>query len=281
MTKNNKKDNSLEMLHEVQIEILDEIVRICKKYNLVYYLVGGTLIGAVRHKGFIPWDDDLDIGMPRKDYEKFIKVAKDELKSKYYLHDISTDKKYWQCFLKIRKNNTLFDETMIEDIETHKGIFIDIFPYDNLEKKNIFYKIKWSILRNLFDFSLYYRGIFKKDRINHFIFCKLFSIFRLNTILKFCDKLMQSCKNENSKYLVSYNGCYGKEKETMERNWILPTKKIKFENKMYSCPNDCDAVLTHVYGDYMKLPPKEKRVTHLPKQIIFDEKELKNENIKN
>ena len=273
--KNNKKKiekTQLDELHDVQVEILDEIVRICENNHITYYLVGGTLLGAVRHEGFIPWDDDLDIGMPRNDYEKFKKICKNELNKKYYLQDISTDKKYWQNFLKIRKNNTLFDETMIENIETHKGIFVDIFPYDNLNKFDTFFNIKWSIIKNLSEFCLYYSGIFNKDRVNHFRFCKLFRVFGMRNILKLCNLFMKSLKNENSKYLVSYAGSYPKEKETMKREWIFPTKKIKFENKMYNCPNNSDMVLKTVYGDYMKLPPKEKRITHLPKKILFDMK---------
>jgi len=276
-TKKVQKNNELNQLHNTQIEILDEIVRICEKHKLTYYLVGGTLLGAVRHKGFIPWDDDLDIGMPRKNYEKLKKICKKELNKNYYLQDISTDKEYWQCFLKIRKNNTLFDETMIENIDTHKGIFIDIFPYDNLDKIGFIYKCKWSIFQNLLNFSLYYRGILKKDRVNHKFLCKLCSVFGMNNILKFCTSWMKKYKNEDSKYLVVYPGSYGTERERFEREWILPTKKIEFENKMYSCPNNIDAVLKNVYGDYMKLPPVEKRVTHLPKKIIFNTKEEKNE----
>lgn len=265
----------LKQLHEVQVEILDEVVRICEKYKLNYFLVGGTLIGAVRHKGYIPWDDDLDIAMPRLDYDKFIKVAPHELNKNYILQDIKTDKTYWQNFSKIRKNNTLFDETMIENIETHKGIFVDIFPLDNLNNNKFFYKIKWSILYNLRFFCLYYRGIIDKKSVNHFNICKLFSIFRMRPILKFCDFFMKLNKNENSKYLSSYAGSYFRLKECFKREWFFPASKIEFEGKKYSCPNNSDALLTHVYGDYMKLPPKEKRVTHLPKKIIFDVKEEK------
>ena len=265
-----KKDNVLDKLHSVQIEILDEIVGICDKHNLTYFLIGGTLLGAVRHKGFIPWDDDLDIAMPREDYEKFLKIAKTELDKKYYLHDISIDKNYWQPFIKIRKNNTLFDEKMIDNIETHKGIFVDVFPFDNLKRDGILLKIKWSILKNLLRFCLYYRGILKKENVNHFGFCKIFSIFGMKNILKFCDRYMKNLKNKNSKYIIDYNGMY---KKVFEKEWFLPTKKIKFENKLYSCPNDNHKVLEKIYGDYMQIPPVEKRITHLPKKIIFDTKE--------
>lgn len=270
-----KKNNELSELHNVHVEILDEVVRICEKHKLTYFLVAGTLLGAVRHKGFIPWDDDLDIGMPRQDYDKFIKIAASELNKKYFMHNIFSDKGYWLNFTKIRKNNTLFDETMIENIEAHKGIFIDIFPLDNLNNNKFLFKIKWSILANLRMFSLYYRGVYDKNAINHKFTCKIFSVFGSHKLLKFCDWFMSLNKNTKSKYLVSYGGIYSRHKENFERQWFFPTNKIEFEGKMYSCPNNPDALLTHIYGDYMKLPPKEKRVTHLPKQILFDLKKGK------
>lgn len=270
----NRGNNNLEKLHLVQVEILDEIVRICDKHNLTYFLVYGTLLGAVRHGYFIPWDDDLDIGMPRKDYDKFIEIAKTELNDKYYLQDISTDDKYWQNFLKIRKNNTLFDETMLENIETHKGIFVDIFPFDNLKSDGFFFNIKWSILKNLFNFCLYYRGIYKKEYVNHFNFCKIFSIFKMKNILKFCYKYMKSSENKETKYFAEFAS---EEKVFYNKEWILPVKEIKFGDKIYNCPNNNDMFLKTLYGDYMKLPPVEKRVTHLPKKIIFNTKEEENE----
>lgn len=275
----NKKvsDEQLKSLHKVQIEILDEVVRICKKHNITYFLIGGTLLGATRHNGFIPWDDDLDVAMLRKDYEKFIDIAKTELDKKYYLQDISTDKKYWQNFAKIRKNNTLFDEKMIENIDTHKGIFVDIFPLDNLTKINIFYKIKWSIIKNLSSFCLYYRGIYTKEQVNHYYLCKLFSIIGMKNILKMCNFIMKMDLNKETQFLVSYGGSYSREKEVYRKEWFFPVSKIKFENKTYTCPNNNDAILSQVYGDYMKLPPVEKRVTHLPNKIIFDLKEDGNE----
>ena len=265
----------LKQLHEVQVEILDEVVRICEKYKLNYFLVGGTLIGAVRHKGYIPWDDDLDIAMPRLDYDKFIKVAPQELDKKYYMHNIFSDKDYWLSFTKIRKNNTLFDETMIENIESHKGIFLDIFPLDNLNNNKFLFKIKWSILYNIRYFCLYYRGVYDRSYINHYLTCKIFSIFKSYKLLNFSNWFMKLNKNNKSKYLVSYPGSYTRLKECFERDWFFPAGKIEFEGKMYNCPNNPDALLTHVYGDYMQLPPKEKRVTHLPKKILFDVKEGK------
>ena len=121
----------LRRLQLTEKEILDEIVRICEANQLSYYLIGGTLLGAVRHKGFIPWDDDLDIVMPRTDYDQFCKLCiNGALREEYYLHSIETDPEYWLIFAKVRKNNTLFNEKNIACIEAPKGIYVDIFPLD-------------------------------------------------------------------------------------------------------------------------------------------------------
>jgi lipopolysaccharide cholinephosphotransferase len=143
--------NELKNLQNVQLEILDEIVRICNKYDIPYFFIGGTLLGAVRHKGFIPWDDDIDIGMLRKDYNKFIKLCKDELKSEYYLQCSETYPQHWLSFAKIRKNNTLFIES--EGLpfrgNDHRGIFVDIFPYDYVSKNKNIQKIQYSLNRKI------------------------------------------------------------------------------------------------------------------------------------
>ena len=113
-------DETLSQLHEVQIEILDEFVKICEKHQLSYSLVGGTLLGAIRHKGFIPWDDDIDVGLLREDYDKFIKIAKEELSDKYYLDCFEYNKDYYLPFAKIKKNNTIFNEHLSRNYKNNK-----------------------------------------------------------------------------------------------------------------------------------------------------------------
>ncbi len=125
-------DETLNKLHETLIELLDEFVRICKKHNLKYTLVAGTVLGAVRHSGFIPWDDDIDVGMLRPDYEKFLEVAPKELKDKYILDCFEQNKDYHLSFAKIKKNGTIFDEEAAHHMNNHKGIFLDVFPLDNV-----------------------------------------------------------------------------------------------------------------------------------------------------
>lgn len=123
---------AIKKVREVQIELLDIIDEICKKHNIKYQLFAGTLLGAVRHKGFIPWDDDVDICMMREDYIKFLQVAPNEINNcLYYIQTPYNDKSPF-AFTKFRKNNTLFVEQRIDNYNSHQGIFIDIFQFDNV-----------------------------------------------------------------------------------------------------------------------------------------------------
>ena len=126
------KNDDLNKLHKVQIEILEEIIRVCDKFSIKWFAAYGTLIGAIRHSGYIPWDDDIDIGMPREDYDKFLRVAPVELNNGFTLSHYTVDKKVPHYFAKVRKDNTLFVEESSKKIEMHHGIFVDIFPYDKV-----------------------------------------------------------------------------------------------------------------------------------------------------
>ena len=147
----------LQKMQEVELDLFKAFIEVCEKLQLKYYLLGGTLLGAVRHKGFIPWDDDIDVGMPRKDYEIFIQKAQDLLPEHYFVQNCYTDGKLPMAFCKIRNSNTTFIETSVKDFKINHGIFIDIFPLDyypqDKKKKKQFYKKKlwWDrIIRKKF-----------------------------------------------------------------------------------------------------------------------------------
>ena len=150
----NENKEYLNKLHAELLIIMDEIDRVCKKNNLRYYLVGGSLLGAVRHKGFIPWDDDLDIAMPREDLNKLLEISASVLSPNYYVKWYQDDPRYWNPFPKICKRGTLFDENKEEWEKT--GLFIDIFPLD---------------LSPAYCKNLYYRKVISK-KINGFIKAK-------------------------------------------------------------------------------------------------------------
>ncbi len=247
------KQEILEKLWEHELKILDEIDRICKKHDITYFIMWGTLLGAVRHKGFIPWDDDVDISMPIKDYKKFLKVAQKELSEEFFLQTSKTDRYHPAYFAKVRLNNTAFYSKEDNNPKKHHGIFVDIFPlYNYNASPSIFLKI-----RRLIGNKLTVAVIGKRENSkagNHFL--KLLPdglLYRLRDIFR----------NTKGKQFYSGGCCF-------ERDDFLPAVNIEFCEKMYPAPNKYDKVLRILYGDYMQLPPKDKQVAHNPGRISFD-----------
>lgn len=273
----------IKKLHEVQVEILDEIDKICKENNINYFLVAGTLLGAVRHKGFIPWDDDVDIGMLREDYNKFKELClnSDVLNKKYFLHSLETDENYWLPFMKVRKNNTTFGEKFIKHLDTHKGIFVDIFPYDNVKyENNFFQKIRSFFILNIEDAVLCKHGIKKINKCRRKWIVKILMLLPLKLLHKFQNCLFKIKSNKKTKYIVCFVAGGNPVDETLLRDKVFPINEVEFEGKMYPAIKDYDYYLKRVYGDYMKLPPKDKRITHSPEIISFTEgKNYKNKKV--
>ena len=262
---------SLRNLQLTQVEMLDEIARICEIHKLQYFLIGGTLLGAIRHKGFIPWDDDLDIAMPRKDYNKFREICKNDLNDQYYLHSIDMDPKYWVSFIKLLKKNTIFEPEQDKTIDTpYKGVYVDIFPLDNANKeRSIFQDIQAKICKGLTSFQYRRRKatMITKTPLGIKILYPFLSLFSVKTISKIIDKIMQLNKNDNSPYFINIASFINVHKHTILKEKYLPSVKMEFEGKLYNVPRDYDYVLNRLYGDYMTLPPENKRVTHKPNRI--------------
>lgn len=249
-------------MNEVQQKILiiaDEIKRICEKFSLRYYLDFGTLLGAVRHKGFIPWDDDIDFCMPRADYEKFIELCKTELKDQFALRCMN-EEKYIYYYVKIDDKTT----TMIEDFNSSSGykggIFVDIFPLDALpngkmKRKIYILKCKYLYLRAnlaLVDFSSKRYPWYKRIIINVFKHSngKKF-LFKLNELLKKYDY--------DSAELVSSDILHN---HPVSRKLFEESAHYMFEGLEFLSVKNADEYLTELFGDYMQLPPVEKRVSN-------------------
>jgi lipopolysaccharide cholinephosphotransferase len=266
---------TLTKLHIVQVQILDEMVRICEKYNLTYFLAYGTLLGAVRHKGFIPWDDDIDITMPRKDYERFLELCNTELHNDYYIADVPFMRII--PWLRLCKKNTLFVADYITNESDYFGIYIDIFPGDNVPKNALLQYLRYNLIRigniSLFlkDGRLNYRDI--KNPIERII-AQLIKILTnrsdFSTLFNLRKKIMTFYNNRKTGLIANSISTYGYKKETFLESIIYPLGKIEFEGKYYSCPNNADLFLKHVYGDYMQVPPIEERKTHNPKILVIE-----------
>ena len=234
------------LLRELQLrmlEILKCIDSICEKHNIRYWLSSGTLLGAVRHGGFIPWDDDVDIEMLRDDYVKLMKILPKELPKQYVLQNDETDSNYVYLYAKIRDRNSFIEEScsVNQKFEEH-GAFVDIFMLD--KSIYILNKIAAPLFnRMLFGMVLkegFFKYIYKFNRF--FLLRLLFPLFRL--LSQFASpKILRHTYGVNFLKERSYND-------------IFPLRKIGFEGVLFNAPFDCDAYLKKMYGDYMKMPEK-------------------------
>lgn len=252
------KTINLEELKEIQLNILDYVTSFCIKNDIKYFLSYGTLIGAIRHNGYIPWDDDIDICMPRPDYKKFITLFKEQ-DSYYKVLEHNINKKYKLPFAKVHDTRTLIDEFLYT--ETCYGIYIDIFPIDSISKKA---QIKTNIILNHFLNTkkakiCLHRSLFNNVKI---IIGKIILYpISTNCILNLIDKNATKIKYNSSEYVANIAIPYGT-CEIMHKDIIETTVLHQFEDKLYMIPKKYSVYLENIYGDYMQLPPLEKRKSH-------------------
>lgn len=263
-----------ELLRKVQLlelMILEEVDRICKKYDLSYVLGYGTLIGAVRHSGFIPWDDDVDIFMPRADYEKFLEVCPKELDEKFLLHYLKTDKNYPIAITKVRLKDTVFLQRADNREMISEGIWIDVFCLDKAKKKTSFsQRAKFSLVGAINTVKSIRQGWnpLKGSSLSIKLFYWMLRPFTVNALYRMQECIKKGCSKKKAEYLVEYSGCYGQIKQTFSEKDLFPPQRIPFEGKDFCVPNNYHNVLCQIYGEsYMTPPPVEKRVTHNPIRV--------------
>jgi lipopolysaccharide cholinephosphotransferase len=262
---------TLRRLQLVELEILDEFVRLCDKNNLTYFFDGGTLLGAVRHKGFIPWDDDIDVGMSRADYDKLAEICKHEQPEGYFFQEGRTYKKYWHVYGKFRKNNTQKLEINPPPFypDEHRGINIDVFPFDVVSQSNSIRKIQSFFVTKIRFLLFEKRGYTSSGSFFHTIIKRFFALLLPFSFLHNLVRCVMKFKIGTCKNISCWGGVYGYQKETYPIETIFPLSKLEFEGKQYCVPGNWDAYLTQCYGDYMTPPPESEQIIHSP-GIIFD-----------
>ncbi|MHB8129575.1 MAG: LicD family protein [Mobilitalea sp.] len=255
-------EKQLRKLQLLQVDMLVEFDRICKKYKIGYILDAGTLLGAVRHKGFITWDDDIDIRMLRSEYEHFCKIVRKELNQEiYFFQNEITDKNYFWGFAKIRRNGTEFVRLGQEHLKMKTGVFIDIFPCDGVPNNIILRKIHnfVALLSRKITYARIGARIEKKWLFK--LGYQILSIVPVKTSFAIIHFLARTC-DERKKRLVGCISWYGKkDKMGFKKEWFSDRSEIVFEGKEFQVPKDYHGFLVHSFGeDYMTPPPMEKRV---------------------
>lgn len=257
----------LQKMKELETAMLASFLEVCRTLNLRYFLVGGTLLGAVRHGGFIPWDDDIDVAMPREDYEVFLREGQKYLPEYYFLQHLGSEPAYNANFAKIRDKRTTFVEYSVRKFPICHGVFIDIFPLDcypddpreqkKMDLRQLIFKRRSRAAveippqaRHRFPVELGLRTVSALTVLRYPSFRKaLEAREKLHTAVKTGEKWANYC------------GAWGK-KEIMPAAWFGAGKSLDFEGLEVKGPDCPHEYLTHLYGDYMQLPPVEKRVGH-------------------
>ncbi len=254
-----------EKLQKVELEMLVEVDRICRKHSIEYFLDGGTLLGAVRHQGFIPWDDDIDTIMLREEYIKFKKACLEELdQERFFLQDYETDPYYRWGYAKLRRNNTEFVRLGQEKSKQHQGVFIDIFVVDNVPDQLLFRKPHlWAcylIRKGLYsEIGKYAEGHQGKRALY-----KLLSIIPRGMLFKFRNKIANKCNKHRTELISHYTLEYPKRcLYGLPRSCFDEKIELDFEGHKFYAFKNYDLYLSMYYGDYMKLPPEQEQVSHL------------------
>lgn len=254
-------DEKRKKIWAVALDLLFEFDRICRKYNLKYFIMGGSLIGAIRHNGFIPWDDDIDVAMLREDYEKFLKVGVNELKDPYMLQLPWTDEGYYYSFAKIRNKDTSAVCTTFRYAEFNQGIFMDIFPLDNCIKDDL--EERFNMINKLnrensthMRMSNPYMSEADKKRVAELSGKSPMEIY--NEIQEIATKY----KYIETEYVnTAVFTAYKYDTLVYKKEWLNETIDKDFEGFLFPIPKGYDGALRVQYGDYMQLPPVEKRGT--------------------
>ena len=237
------KKEVLEHLHRVQIEMIQDLDRVCKKYEIPYFAAFGTALGAVRHQGFIPWDDDTDVGMLRKDYDRFLEIAEKELGDHYRVLTPEVDKRYACNVTKLQRKGTVFISHLSKNLKCEQCIFIDIFPFDCVAPTKKLAKRQW------------------------------FMTTFLDRLLYLCGTPYPVIPYKGIKFALAQSICwcthYGLKLFHVKN--MFPVEEVPFEDISICVLRNNKEHLENAYGNYMELPPEDRRINHSPYVIKFED----------
>ena len=265
-------EEELKQIQAIQQDLIQEVARICRKCGIHFNMVGGTMLGAIRHKGYIPWDDDADIGFLRTVYEKFREACKSELNhEKYYMQDLRDTEGYRWGYGKLRRKNTEFIRLNQEFMPYGQGISIDLMPFDNvpdsfLARRIHFFrcflyrKLFWSEVGSRSEKNIWIRFLYKGMRL-----------IPMKQIVKSYQRFIDSGQKKKTRLVRILTFPTPKKVYGYERRWYTQLQPYPFGEMMLPGAKDYDGYLQVKYGNYMELPPIEKRKTHPVSKLKLSE----------
>lgn len=275
-------EDEVERVKQIVLEILCDVSQVCQRHHIPYMLGGGTALGAVRHRGFIPWDDDIDINIPRKYIHEVCELIRREYPDKYEIDEPLYTKGYLSSFIQVHKKGTVFQEYLVQELE-HCGIKIDIFPIENTYSNRLRRTIHGlQCEAGLLILSCYRMFAWRKE---FFALAKgtpkATAVITLKALIGMLfapahefwyaaiQKTLSKCTEEDSRYVVIPSGRKHFFGEIYNRKRYLKTIPMEFEGKRFPITEDYDVYLSRLYGNYMELPPEEKREHHVLYQLRF------------
>ena len=266
-------DETLKHLQEIQLMMLKDFIKICEDNNLLYSVIGGTLLGAVRHNGFIPWDDDIDVIMFRKDFEKLNEIMEKNPNDKYNFINVLNEETYHYTWGRFTLKDTVLAEWWADQVDYTPNIFIDIFIMDNIPDnkiKRFFHRWSSFTLNQLVNYSLI--KFQNESKIKEIIQQSAYYILKIipispMTLKKRCVKTYRKYEDIECDEVCDFPSLMFM--PIYDKQDFLNPKKLKFEDIQVNVPNNYDKILTRLYGDYMELPPEDKRFRPAPEKLDF------------
>ena len=268
----------LEELHQYNLAALKALDAFCKEHGLTYFAIGGTLLGAVRHAGFIPWDDDVDVAMPRPDYDKLVSLAK-EFPKPFVVEEYRYNETFQSYFAKIRSEEIELLETVTEEADKRRGYLVDIMPLDGTPDNKLLRKVYYArmmVLRFLCGAANVYTGILTsrpKWEQRVLAVCRTMRLYKVITarrVYRRMDRVFHKQDVERAKHIGTIIGAY-KTREIVPAEYFGLKEEavyLTFEDMKLRVPKQYETYLTHMYGDYKKLPPENRRKVHYRGEII-------------
>ena len=268
-------DETMKKVWAVELELLEQFQTVCKRHGLQYYAIGGTLLGAVRHKGFIPWDDDIDVGMPREDYNRFLELCEAELSYPYRLVTPWNDACY-RAHAQIRNCGTTGYPAIDKSLSCNKGIFIDIFPLDGVaDSKPAFafqmlqMKLLNRILVNYYYFDAVHPDPPVAKKMFHHAVCAMMKLFDVKRVYAYYDRIAARYSKKPTAKVGELSILFGDKRYHWRREVFKMSTELPFEHMKISVPTGWEEFLTNTFGDYGKIPEnKKERALHT--DMVFD-----------